>query len=96
MWFAGGKVILDFYNNDSLKEKRRRVGDLIKDVHKQFNVSATEVDDHDDPERATIGIALAAGTEPGARAALQKILEYIDTHSFARVELEDTDVFAYD
>lgn len=96
MWLAGGKIVLDFHGNLNIKEKRHQMAQLLDDLHKTFNVSATEVADFDDLERCVIGLALAAGTEQGARSAMKKILEHIDTTSFARVVVEDTDFFGYD
>lgn len=96
MWIAAGKVILDFWGNQNIKEKRHRMADLIADVHKQFNASAVEVSDFDDLEKCVIGLSLTAGTEQGARSAMKKLLEHIDSTAFARVVVEDTDIFAYD
>lgn len=96
MWVSAGKVILDFYGNQNIKEKRHQMKDLLAELHKNYNVSATEVSDFDDTEKCVIGLALAAGTEQGARAAMKKLLEHIDTTAFARVVVEDTDVFGYD
>lgn len=96
MWVAAGKVILDFWGNQSIKEKRRRMEELLTDLRREFNISAVEVSDFDDLEKCVIGLALSAGTEKSARAAMKKILEHIDTTAFARVVVEDTDFFGYD
>ncbi|MGE4232694.1 MAG: DUF503 family protein [Bacteriovoracia bacterium] len=96
MYIASGKIILDFYNNDSIGKKKSNLTSLVKEVHQKFNVSAVEVADFDDPERCVIGISLVASTQRSAKAAIDKVLEHIDTHAFARVVVEDTDVYAYD
>jgi len=96
MFVAAGKIILDFYNNQSLAIKRREMKELLADLHKKFNVSAAEIADFDDLERCVIGLSLTAGTEKTARAAMKKVLEHIDTTAFARVMVEDTDFFGYD
>lgn len=96
MWVAAGKIILDFYGNQNIKEKRHQMTDLLDDLHKQFNASATEVADFDDTEKCVIGLSLTAGTEQGARSAMKKLLEHIDSTAFARVMVEDTDFFGYD
>lgn len=96
MWVAAGKIILDFHGNMNLKEKRHQMAELLRDVRREFNVSAAEVADFDDLERCVIGLALAAVSEQSARGAMKKVLERIDTSAFARVMVEDTDVFGYD
>lgn len=96
MFVSAGKLVLDFYNNDSLAEKQKQMMALLKDIHRKFNVSAIEAADFEELERCVIGLALVAGNEKTARAAMKKVLEYIDTTAFARVMTEDTDVFGYD
>lgn len=96
MWVAAGKIILDFYGNQNIKEKRHQMTALLDDIHKQFNASAAEVADFDDLERCVIGLSLTAGTEQGARTAMKKVLEHVDSNAFARVMVEDTDFFGYD
>lgn len=96
MWVSAGKIILDFFGNQNIKEKRHQMAALLDEIHKEFNVSASEVADFDDLEKCVIGLALAAGTEQGARSAMKKVLDHIDSTAFARVVVEDTDVFGYD
>ena len=96
MVVSAGKVILDFYGNISIKEKKEKMKELLTDVRKKFNLSATEVEDFDDLERCVIGLAMAAGTAQGAQSAMKNVLEYIDTTAFARVAMEDTELFAFD
>ena len=96
MWVAAGKIILDFYGNQNIKQKRHQMAVLLADLHKEFNVSATEVADFEDLERCVIGLAIAAGNEQTARSAMKKVLEHLDSTAFARVMVEDTDVFGYD
>lgn len=96
MWVGAGKLILEFWGNQNIKEKRHQMAALIEDIHKSFNVSATEVADFDDLEKCVIGLALSAGTEQGARAAMKKVVEHVDKNGFARLMIEDTDFFGYD
>ena len=96
MWIAGGKIILDFFNNESIDKKRAMLAQLSKETHRQFNASILEVDDFEELERCVLGLALAASNEKNARTSLKKVLDYIDSHAEARVVTEDTDVFAYD
>lgn len=96
MYVASAKILLEFHNNDSLAVKKREMEALLKDVHRKFNASATEVDEFEDLERCVIGVSLTAGTERGASAALKKLLDHIDSTAFARVVMEDTQLFAFD
>ncbi|NDD90673.1 DUF503 family protein [bacterium] len=73
MRIAATRITMDFFNNTSASEKRKRLAELCENLRKQFNVSALEIDEFDDPE---------------------KCCEYIDTHSVARVTLEESDITA--
>ena len=66
--------------------------DLIREVQKEFNVALAEVEDFPDPERCVVGVAIVAASERDARERMNKVLEYLDAHSFARVVSEDTAV----
>lgn len=74
----------------SLKEKRGVVKRLIARLRRDLNVSVAEVGDQDVWQRSTLGIAVAAGSEVGARKVAQhaeKIL--LREH---RVELLNIDI----
>lgn len=93
MFIAASKVILDFFGNQNLKKKRDELDALLKELRRKHNVSATEVEDFDDYERCIFGVSLVAGNEKTARSAMKKTLEYIDSNSFARVVMEDIEIY---
>lgn len=96
MFVAAGKIVLDYYNNDSLRLKKKNLDELMQSVRHKFNASASEVADFDDLEKCVIGVSMVASTEKSARAAIKKLLDFVDGSSFARVVVEDVDVFSYD
>lgn len=97
MRIAATRITMDYFNNTDISKKRRLLAELCDDVRKQFNVSALEVDEIDDPERCVIGFA-AVIPEHWREASIttfsKKICEYIDAHSFARVTSEESDITA--
>ena len=98
MHIGVARIILDFYNNDNLALKHRRIEELCKDIRKKFNVSILETGDFDDPERCVIGLAVTmpeTWKESRARSLLQKICSEIDQTSFARVMIEDCDLLSH-
>jgi uncharacterized protein len=67
----------------SLKDKRQVVRSILDRLRNSFNVSASEVDTHDDVKVATLGFAIV-GTEHGAvKGALQAIAEALRAHPVA-------------
>ena len=74
----------------SLKEKRGVIRQLISRLHRELNVSVAEVGGQDSWQRCELGIAIAAGSEVGARKIAQQV-EKIVAREF-RVEPLHLDV----
>jgi uncharacterized protein len=68
-----------------LKAKRAVVKSVIADLRNGLNVSVAEIDHHDLWQRATLGIAIAAGSETGARKVAQQVEKIV--YREPRVEL---------
>ena len=67
----------------TLKDKRQVVRSILDRIRGGFNVSATEVDTHDDVKVATIGIAAAGFDRPAVQHVLQQITEALRKHPIA-------------
>jgi uncharacterized protein YlxP (DUF503 family) len=63
---------------DSLKDKRQVLKSLLAHLRNAFNVSASEVDDHDVWRRATIGIAVVANDAGFVNQVLDKVVDHIE------------------
>ncbi len=74
----------------SLKEKRGVVKRLIARLRRDLNVSVAEVGDQDVWRRSALGIAVAAGSEVGARKVVQQAEKIVLREH--RVELVHIDV----
>ena len=57
----------------SLKEKRAVVRRLIARLRRDLNVSVAEVGGQDSWQRCVLGVAVAAGSETGARKVAQQV-----------------------
>ncbi len=64
----------------SLKEKRSRLKPLLARLHKEFNVSAAEIDDLDSWQSAQIACALVSNDAAFTQRALQAVVEWVETH----------------
>jgi uncharacterized protein len=67
----------------SLKDKRQVVRSILDRVKGGFNVSAAEIDSHDDVKVATLGFAVVAGESDTARGVLNQIAEALRKHPIA-------------
>jgi hypothetical protein len=64
----------------SLKEKRSRLKPLLARLHKEFNVSAAEIDAHDVWQSAVVGCALVSNDAGHAQRKLAQIDGWVERH----------------
>lgn len=69
----------------SLKDKRQVVQSIKDRLRQGFNVSVAEVDDQDQRQTATLGIALVGSEAYGVRTTLEKIVEALRSHPVAEL-----------
>lgn len=64
--------------NHSLKGKRHVIRKLIEQVRQRFNVSISEVGDHDLWQRAQIGICTVGNDRRIINSSLDKIIDFVN------------------
>jgi hypothetical protein len=67
----------------SLKDKRQVVRSILDRVRAGFNVSAAEVDTHDDVKVATLGFAAVGFEHAAVKGVLQQIADALRKHPVA-------------
>ncbi len=67
----------------TLKEKRQVVRSILDRIRSSFNVSASEVDTHDDVKVATLGFAAVGFENAAVQGFLQQIAEALRKHPVA-------------
>jgi uncharacterized protein YlxP (DUF503 family) len=77
-----GLLTLDLYfpGCRSLKEKRSRLKPLITRLHKEFNISVSEVDHQDIWQSATVACALVSSDHNHIQRSLYRIIKWIDSN----------------
>jgi len=80
-------IDLAIFEAQSLKDKRRVVLSLKQKLRNRFNVSVTELEHHDNPKQARLGVALIARESRPTHAQLDKIVEMV--RRFKGVSLVD-------
>jgi uncharacterized protein len=81
-------IELDLPGLGSLKEKRSVLKSLLARLHKEFHVSAAEVDLHDAWQSSTIGVAVVSTSAVHAQNLLGNLVRWIETY---RPDLEVVD-----
>ncbi len=75
----------------SLKEKRSRLKPLLARLHKEFNISAAEMEHQDAWQEATIGCALISNDIGHTQSALQNVVRWLEKN-WPDVELVDDEM----
>lgn len=96
MIVASAKIILDFWGNEDLKEKRRLIETLSDKLERQHRLYLTEVGSFADLEKCEIALAFCSVDLENAQKHMQKLLEFVDKNSAARVVSEDTEFQRYE
>ncbi|MBM3253665.1 MAG: DUF503 domain-containing protein [Candidatus Omnitrophica bacterium] len=71
------RIELFLTNGLSLKDKRMRLRSLIERIKSNFNVSASEVDEHDKWQKAVLGIAFVGNDKAFVNQVLCKIVDFV-------------------
>jgi uncharacterized protein YlxP (DUF503 family) len=64
----------------SLKEKRRRLKPLVARLHREFNISAAEIDLNDSWQNGMIACSLVSNSRAHTERSLSKIPTWIETY----------------
>jgi uncharacterized protein len=69
----------------TLREKRRRMQAIIGKLRRHFNVSVAEVDRHDWPTEAVLGVVVVGNSRWEAREILNRVADAVN--AYPRAEL---------
>ena len=72
------RVILHLPDSASLKDKRRVSRSLTTRIRNTFNVSVSEIQDHDLWQRLTLGICCVSNDPAHANAMVSNVVEFIE------------------
>jgi uncharacterized protein YlxP (DUF503 family) len=64
----------------SLKQKRSRLKPLLNSLHREFNISAAEIDQHDHHQLSSIACVVVSNDGRHAQRVLSKIPSWIEAH----------------
>ncbi len=64
----------------SLKEKRSRIKPLLARLHREFNISVSEVDQQDSWKETTLACAMVTSDAAQTQRALQGVSHWVETH----------------
>lgn len=89
---AAVEVELHIPMSGSLKSKRGVVKPLVERLRRELNVSVAEVGHQNLWQRAELGLAIAAGSEVGARKVVQSVEAVVNREPRVEVVRVDVDV----
>jgi len=71
-------INLYFSNSQSLKDKRNIIKSVKSRIRNHFNVSVSEINNHDLWKNATLGIACIGNEKRYLNDVLNKVIKFID------------------
>jgi uncharacterized protein len=74
------RLELLIYECRTLREKRRRLEAIITRLRRHFNVSVAEVDLHDWPSEAVLGVAAVGSSRWEARETLKRVADAVGVY----------------
>jgi len=88
------KLKIHIPGSQSLKDKRSIVKSLTSRLQKQFNISISEVDDHDLWQIATIGIACVSNHNYRVDEVINSVISTIE-HDYPTIEIIEKETEIY-
>ncbi len=79
------QVELFIADSNCLKSKRSVVKGLKERIRNKFNVSVSEIDDHDKWQKACLGIACASPDKAHANSVLDHVMDLIRSNGAVQV-----------
>lgn len=74
----------------SLKEKRSRLKPVIARLHKEFNISVSEIDQQDTWQNAVIACAMITSDSGQTQRSLQKVAQWLEKNWLDIEVINDT------
>lgn len=90
------RIVLSLPWNDSLKGKRSVVKSILERARQRFQVSASEVEDHDVHRRATLGFALVSNDARHVGSVLDKLVSFVASATEAQLIDQSRSIEHYD
>jgi hypothetical protein len=72
-------------DSNSLKDRRRVVRSILEHLRRNYNISATELEDNRLWRRTVLGVACIANEAKSADQTLSRVVRYLDTHPQIRL-----------
>jgi len=90
MYVDAKKIQLRLYDTFSLKDKRSVIKSIIHKVQNKFNISISEVADHDMLNKATLGIAIVSNSHQHNNQSISSLIDFIEnTYEVELITTED-------
>jgi len=85
------RITLYLPENYSLKDKRQDLKSILARVINQYHVAAAEIADHENWQRATIGVACVSSDGRHANEILSKVVNFVE-NNLQQGGLEDYEI----
>jgi len=80
MYVDANAISIQIFDSFSLKDKRSVVKSIIQKTRNKYNISISEVADHDMLNKATFGIATVSNSQKLNQQIFDSIIEFIESN----------------
>lgn len=80
MFVDANAISIQIFDSFSLKDKRSVVKSIIQKTRNKYNVSISEVADHDMLNKATLGLATVSNSQKLNQQTFDCIIEFIESN----------------
>ena len=87
-----GIIVLRIHDCRSLKEKRRIVKPIIRQIQNHFNVSVAEIGAQDIYQKSEIGFSLVGSDRRAVNSKIDKIFNLVENLGLAEVVNTDMEI----
>ena len=78
MFVEANIITIRIFDSFSLKDKRSVIKSIITKTHNKFNVSISEVEDHDILNQSTLGVAIVSNSNKLNKQIFNNIIKFIE------------------
>lgn len=85
MFVEANTITIQIFDSYSLKDKRSVVKSIVQKTRNKFNISISEVADHDMLNKATLGIAIVSNNKQLNQQIFNSIIDFIEENYEAEI-----------
>lgn len=85
MIIDGLQITFMIFDSYSLKDKRRVIKGMMERIRNRFNVSISEIEDHEIWNKCVVGVACVSNSEKLCNQMFDQVIHFIDENTYVEI-----------